>query len=238
MKTISLSVYNRPDALFKMLESLRRNNCEGYTLIISLEPSSVSERVLDTIYKMTPCPIQLNRHYNRIGLSLNTFLAPALTFAAGSDFNVYLEDDLILSPDALDLSNWYYNEQISDRQDSSVGLVLWRSEKSAWPDEVSQSCVSSKGQGGHGNGFACTRYQWETYWRKEWFSYGTEGPGHQWDLSTDERLRELGKHVLSPLYPRSVQQNIKGTSGKEGSINPLVTVPIYDGPAVKQFKIV
>lgn len=226
MKTISLSAYNRPHALSRMLESLKRNNTDGWRIFVSMDHSLAC---LDLITEIDWIGVNVSCAQSRLGLSLNTFLAPSLAFSSGSDFNLYLEDDLILSPDALDLCNWYERESSDD---PGVGMVLWRN-NIATKDQC--SLVDGLGQGGHGNGFVCTKNQWESFWRKEWFGYGSEGPGRQWDLHTDVRLRELGLHVMSPIYPRSVQQKIDGTHGKSSDENPLMNVPIYDGPPVKEF---
>ncbi len=235
MKTISLPVYNRPEALKRMLESWRKNNTDGWMLFVSSDchhgesEKGVKESRALIVEMASVLPTYLSEYMTPLGLTLNTFLAPSLAFAAGSDFNLYLEDDLILSPDALDLCNWYYDwHGASD----VVGLKLWRDCKV--DNHIS---VSKQSQGGHGNGFCCSRGEWENFWRKEWFGYGTEGPGKQFDIHTDNRLRELGLHILSPLYPRSVQQRTDGTHGKANDDNPLMSVEIYQGPPVKEFKL-
>lgn len=236
MKTISLPIYNRPDALKRMLETLKANNTEGWTLVVSQDGYNV--KCQEQVNQIDWMDVSYFDALNGLGLTLNTFLAPSLAFAAGSDFNLYLEDDLLLSPDALDLCNWYAEyvaERTSDFYDSrNVGLTFWR----AYGETDYPELASPTGQGGHGNGFACTRYQWETFWRKEWFGYGAEGPGQQWDIHTDNRLRELGKTVLSPLYPRSKQQKVDGTHGKSTDVNPLFDVPIYEGERVKEWRVV
>lgn len=238
MKTISLPIYNRPHALKRMLETLKVNNTEGWELVVC-DDGDLTANVELIRNASRWISVRFQPNTNKLGLTLNTFLAPALAFAAGSDFNLYLEDDLILSPDALDLCSWYAlrrTEGAGYYNDKEVGLVLWRSRINQVGKDV--DVVSPKGQGGHGNGFACTRHQWETFWRKEWFGYGAEGPGQQWDIHTDNRLRELGKTVLSPLYPRSKQQKVDGTHGKSIDVNPLSDVPIYEGERVKEWRVV
>lgn len=105
MKTVTLPVYNRPDRLREMLEALKANRTDGYTLFVAAEPGC--PEVVDIVKKIDFMPVVLRVNKRRLGLQANIPLAMRWAMSEGSQFNVYLEDDVILSRDAFDLVEWF-----------------------------------------------------------------------------------------------------------------------------------
>lgn len=105
MKTISLPVYRRPDRVRRLLETLRANKPEGYTLFVSAEPGF--PEVLDAVRSVDFMPVKLSVNRERLGLNGNIKNALVMAMDAGSEFNVALEDDIVLSPDAIRLAGWF-----------------------------------------------------------------------------------------------------------------------------------
>jgi len=112
MKTITLVAYNRLRYLSRTLESLRHNLLEGYTLFIGVEPED--EDVAAYCRQIDWIPTEVVINPERYGVAWNPYHTINRAIKAGSQFNVALEDDLYLSPDALQLANWY-NERHAGR---------------------------------------------------------------------------------------------------------------------------
>jgi len=105
-KTVTLVAFKRPEYTAKVLESLKANNLEGYTLIMSLEPGhEETRRVCETVDFM---PHEVIVQTQNLGVNWHNKTIYDYVFRIGSELNVALEDDTPLSPDALDLANWYF----------------------------------------------------------------------------------------------------------------------------------
>lgn len=110
MKTITFPVGYRPNYLIEFLDSLAKQNLEGWDIFCSVEKSPECIKVLENY------PLKINILHkpqssgmvSHAGARLNMYNALKSAFEAGSDFNFHLEDDFLLSPDAVDLANWYY----------------------------------------------------------------------------------------------------------------------------------
>lgn len=111
MKTITLVAYKRPGYTEDSLLFL--SNCRGLEqfnrldLFIDPGDDAVAEVCRSWIARM---PIQTEVHVNeeRLGVAGNPYRAYSTVFdQLGSDFNVAIEDDALLSPDALELALWF-----------------------------------------------------------------------------------------------------------------------------------
>jgi len=109
---------------------LASQGIDGYEIICSAEnhPRCIS------ILEEHKLPITILRKENSSGVRShsgardNMYNVLSNAFKAGSDFNVHLEDDFLLSPDAIDLANWYYeNFKNSPLAYMSYGLFNWGS---------------------------------------------------------------------------------------------------------------
>lgn len=112
-KTISLTVSNRPQYLKRFLTSLAQ--CKGigdYRLVIGLEPSCSESRALVEAIDFVETEIVYNPML--LGVKENPFRLLEHVFAL-SDFNVYLEEDVLVSSDILLLANWYAKHECRDR---------------------------------------------------------------------------------------------------------------------------
>ena len=114
MKVITLPVATRPHYLKQMLNSLRDNNLDGWTLYVNAEPN---QEVIDVIKAIDFIEVSLVINTERLGVRKNPFNVLNRAFENGAEFVLHLEDDLILSPDAVDLANWYYDEYSDNPMD-------------------------------------------------------------------------------------------------------------------------
>ena len=107
-KSITVTAWNRPVLLKAMLESLITNNLHGWTIYLSIEPSSGASEIVNICRSI----LANQRHeimVNDVVLGIHTNPHKVIThaFAAGSTLNLHLEEDLLLSPDTTALASWY-----------------------------------------------------------------------------------------------------------------------------------
>jgi hypothetical protein len=96
-------------ALFKtMLESLIGNALGGWAIYVSIEPTPAAVDIVDISRS-----ILANQRYEIVvndavlGIQANPHRALTRAFAAGSELNLYLEEDFVISPDTTALASWY-----------------------------------------------------------------------------------------------------------------------------------
>jgi len=131
MKTITFPVGYRPGYLKQFLSFLaHQESLSDYKIICSAEKCPPCIEVLETC----GLPITILHKPNSTGVRShggardNMFNVLNYAFANGSTFNVHLEDDFVLSPDALNLTDWYYNTYKNDPlKFMSYGLFNWGS---------------------------------------------------------------------------------------------------------------
>ncbi len=110
-RSITVTAMSRPHLFRQMLESLVRNDLEGWSLVIRVEPSARSHdfvAIAEELLGGIDYDLQVNAEVR--GITLNPFFAMEEAFAAGSKLNLYLEEDLLVSPDATALARWYLRE--------------------------------------------------------------------------------------------------------------------------------
>ncbi len=105
MKTVTLPVYKRADYLERTLDALKANRTEGYTLYVSVDPGS--EEVAESVRSIDFIPTKILWHKERLGLNENIRTALFAAMDDGSEFNIAIEDDVTLTPDAIDLAEWF-----------------------------------------------------------------------------------------------------------------------------------
>lgn len=123
MKTISISLYNRPTYTKTVLDSLLQ--CEGieeYDIFIRAEP----EDSLNTakVIRLAEEFDHPNKHFTinkkRLGCSVNIFFCMNEVFLnTNSNFNIHIEDDIVPSKDCLRFFEWS-SSYFQNNQDIAV----------------------------------------------------------------------------------------------------------------------
>lgn len=105
MKTLTISAYNRPDYLARVLEALCR--CDGvgeYSISVILDPCDKTEELAEIVR------CRGLRHTvpgSHLGCGGAILYSMELGFAdPGSDYHIHLEDDTVPSPDCLRWFEW------------------------------------------------------------------------------------------------------------------------------------
>jgi len=206
MKTLSMTAYNRPDYLKDTLEDLAKNNITDWHFFISVDPSNKLEeikQVLDKDYGFVSKTITINEQ--RKNHRLNQFSAIETAFNAGSTFNCHMDDDLHISPDAIELAN-YYERTFRDKPltFNSYGLFNYDSN----PNEPSK--LLSRVGSFTGLGWNCFRENFESVFRPNWFHdelalklFGSYG----WDWAVAAWCKQ---NNLSEIFPAFSRTNHRG----------------------------
>jgi hypothetical protein len=223
MKTITLVAYNRLHYLEQTIECLKKNNLDGYTLFLGVEPED--EAVIAYCRSLDFMPINLTINPETLGVAWNPKATISRAFDAGSQFNVALEDDLLLSPDALDLANWFFGIPNSDF--FSINLCNYRSD-SAFPAEVDETDHFIP------LGWAASQTVWRTEIEPSWMC-----DSRGWDFSLNKILEDRKDRKL--LQPRLARSNHNGRDGgkhctAEFHDRVFQNLPISDG-SVRNYKL-
>jgi len=106
--SITITAMNRPHLFRAMLESLVANDLTEWRVVIRVEPgehAAAFAPIAAELLAGVPYDLKVNDEVQ--GIALNPFLAVETAFEAGSKLNLYLEEDLLVSPDATALALWY-----------------------------------------------------------------------------------------------------------------------------------
>lgn len=202
MKTISLACYNRTEYLKQVISSLKNQvvDLRDYTLVVSIDCDKdgminrdVATLINDIDFIRTD--VYLNRR--KLGINGNTFNAIQRAHNM-SEHNLYIEDDTPLSPDALNLYDWYTRQNHKGIA-SMILCNLWGK-----PDNVNEVQITDKFCGW---GFATTRAQFEKYFKPVWFP-----KTGCWDNSSAKHIRELKGKSMVPNVSRSTNIGVTGTN--------------------------
>lgn len=207
MKIITLPVATRPHYLKQMLNTLKQNNLDGWKLYVNAEPN---KDVIDVINEIDFIETSLIVNSERLGVRHNPFNVLDRAFEDGAEFVFHIEDDLILSPDALDLANWYY-DTFKDNPTTHInyGMFTYESDPDR-PEDINVIVDKFVGLGW------CTfSDNWYNYFQPNWFNdeinkvvWGPNTWGWDWSIAAIAKTQHLTS--LQPLCGRS---NHIGRSG-------------------------
>lgn len=200
MKTISLTTNDRPHYLRQCLDCLAA--CEGVEDWVLCVVSEPNYDCIEMIRGISFMRVNHFRNQVQMGVNPNTYLAVEHAFRIGSGYNVYLEDDVLLSRDALTLAEQHrcaiFPELLAFRR---------RKEDLAQPQLV---CRSAE-EGLLGCGFAMWTKDWPRV-RSHWFEVNPpEHKGETWDLALGAALEAAGTLIWRPMVNRSRHIGVTGT---------------------------
>lgn len=219
MKTISIPVNDRPHLLAKCLASIRAcPTWREWRIVFSCEPPvrEVTEQQLVT----TP-NAHVSRNSTKLGCWSNTFLACELAYSLDSEFNLYVEDDIVISDDTLSMCDQFIALK-------KPGVIVLR-RPFALEDQSKPSVINRCQSGLFGDGFAYPRHLWPKI-RSAWFN---SGDGHaMWDWAVERGISWMDQ--WRPFIPRAQNIGFYGTHAAGGT-DPNRHSPCYSGPPVTQF---
>tara|TARA_R110000824_G_scaffold25322_5_gene88246 strand:+ start:160 stop:900 length:741 start_codon:yes stop_codon:yes gene_type:complete len=204
MKTISITAYDRPQYFVRLLETLVKNNLDGWHIVVGLEPSPQKSEQLRLIEKYIP-QAEVIHNEIKLGVSGNPFSLLTYVFEElNSEINIYLEEDLIISPDVCQLAEWY-----NKLEDGSMCLCLCnigKIEVDDINDNGPHSCMfyanpemthSASGVGFSALGLLIKSNQWKCF-SDNWHN-NTSG----WDWSIVNYVKLERRKILMPYKTRA-----------------------------------
>ena len=198
MKTITLPVCNRASYLKEVIESIKQNNLTGYKLYIGAEPGY--NDVIDLCKSIDFIEKTIVINDAKLGVRKNPYLTLKRAFDDGSVFNFHIEDDIVFSPDAVSLMNWYYdNFKNNPTAFGYYGLFNYNSNDS---DESSLIKVNKF----TGYGWGVFKENWDDLFNKWWFDDSLclkKYKAYGWDWAVTTAMEEFGYFGLIPSYSRS-----------------------------------
>lgn len=202
MKTITFPVGYRPVYLKQFLDSLSKQPISDYTIICSAENSPECLDVLE--HWGNPITILRKPHSSgrksHVGARDNMYNVLSTAFKMGSDFNVHLEDDFILSPDAIDLANWYYNcYKDTPMTYMCYGLFNWSSAGNDYAGLTEAPAF-------HGLGWCAFKENWYTCYDKCWYDDNLArkyANAYGWDWAVEAYFKEYKCKTILPLISRT-----------------------------------
>ena len=194
-KTITMTCMNRPDYTKEVLQSLKNQNksLDDYKLYINIDTGNCKEVVdicndidfIETdikIFKLKE--VRVNHRVNN-----NTHDVITRAFYNKSDFNLYIEDDIVLSPDALDLMDWYIEQDLTDIATLCLCNIIDKEINENLLCKVRHCCLW---------GFVISKVQFYQYYKPAWLK------GYSWDTSIARYIRTFpGIYNMMPMFSRS-----------------------------------
>lgn len=213
MNTITMICYKRPGYMKQALDALAKNDFTGYDGVhIFAEPVGSLEMYNLLHGYSLPVPIHIHHNPVRLGTDLNGFTALCYVFdQLGADFNVHIEEDVVVSPDALKMA---LNYAALPNKHSVMCLCL-HNHGGAKPDGNNVRDLAYA-DGFSPYGWAATRYNWKHWLKPHWFSnrWAAEGGGYGWDWSVNYAVSKTHEAcVMVPIVSRA------NTVGEFGGVN-------------------
>ena len=188
-----MTAANRAHYLQHVLVSLANNdNLDKFKLLFGLEPISFEvEKVCNDVNFMA---VSVNKNTSIYGVRKNPYETLKAAFDSGAKYVLYLEDDVELSNDAVDLALWYFDKSTEEGfSDKYLCLNLYNHESLGAGDPA--AVIASEKFSALGMGI--TKEQWEKYFQPLWF---TDPRG--WDFCFSDAISK-GLKVIQPEVSRS-----------------------------------
>lgn len=188
-KAICFTSYNRPNYLRKMLASLPKHD---FDLICYQEPQTATAE-LRNIFNQYKVKTTWNKE--KLGVRKNPFELLNNSF---KEYNkiVYLEDDIVLSPDVVKMAEWYF-DNIQDTY--CLNLIGGRC---GWGVILNENNPNKliKTNNFNSLGFALTKKQWDDNFKPFWF-VDNNPPYVGWDWAI--LFANQNNKTMQPVMPRA-----------------------------------
>lgn len=206
-RAITITGWRRPQLFFGLLKSLAANPLRGWDILIQLEPSEFVDDYRAAAGKLSGVSVSITVNQERLGIRNNPHSLLCRAFGEGADVLLYLEEDLLLAPDATTLALWYAENHRPEWMCLSL-LSGGCGSKGFIADRAHPETLFA-GKSFNSLGFAVRRDEWERHFCPVWLSdlpiYTCEGrEAHGWDWSVYLHLiMTQGLFALQPAAARA-----------------------------------
>jgi glycosyltransferase involved in cell wall biosynthesis len=221
-KSVTIAAYNRPDNLRMLIDSLRNQTTEWdeWSVFVRVDAGGeLFDQVVETTQQIDFAPYRVFWPAQNEGVNNNTYWLMHHVFEnLDADYNLYLEDDLLLSPDVLALANWYIeNEQKLLAVDgiADIGALCLCKLQSKFSDENLSNNAASLffSRAFVGWGFLMGQRQWHQYGKPSWHnSRALLGRDGMWDNAVAQYIRQCDTKVYN-LFPALSRVTNTGREG-------------------------
>jgi len=199
MKTITVLAYNRPDYLRQCLEALQQ--CRGigaYRVLVSIDGGGGGAGKQCAHLAVDYKDVELAARHSNQGIDWHNYgCFSALMQYEDIDFNIAVEDDCLLTPDALELADWFYLSPDRDfYQFCSLGDPMYRQ----GPFDKRELMDLHESQSIYTGAWCFTKQQWQRI-SARWNQPLKTQVG--WDWSLSYTLHQNGWRSLYPLVSRA-----------------------------------
>jgi hypothetical protein len=241
--SVTITGMDRPDLFRQALQTLSSNDLDGWRIHIRIEPTERSRQFVEIAAATLPAgSYRLDVNRERLGIRRNPRAVIDDAFAGGSLFNLHVEEDLLLAPDATAMARWFESHHRPHWLCLSLlaGPCGWPGMLSnpGFPDSLLEMRVFNS------IGFAFRKAEWLEYIRPAWEDPTT--PAHHpaspgqwrthwgWDWSVYGSLLAKPKlRTVQPILARATHNGPVGTySTAEFHDRAFTGLPLHDGQAV------
>ena len=215
MTTITIAAYNRPEYLRTVLQSLLvalvASGEFGYgaKIVIGIDHGGDRGLEVQAVALQFVARVMLQSGYlepevivwpEHLGVSEHPRRLLQYVFTElRSQFNTHLEDDTVLSPDALNLAAWYQRSAYVTYASGHVDKVVCMSLHSRSTDYSNPAIIRFRPDFGVW-GWCCSYISWWLWFSHYWNSNRTGMLGYDWSAS--HMLHKYGLWALEPALSR------------------------------------
>lgn len=218
LRTITITAYRRPHLLEAMLRTLVANDVHGWRILLAIEPSPFADENMRVAAKVLHgLDHEATINEVRLGIKENPFRLIERAFTGGSALNLCLEEDLLLSPDAVELSLWY---DVHHRPEwLCLNLIAGGCASSGLLSNPDYPDLLFAGHTFNSLGFAVRREEWERCMRGAWMDEPARvvqfdgAPTGGWDWSVFTML--MNNPHLRTVQPVLARATHNGRVGGE-----------------------
>jgi hypothetical protein len=229
-----------------MLETLLANDLAGWRIVIQIDPSPVADdiaQIANSLLHAHDREVVVNPVH--LGVRENPFRLLERVFHDGSALNLYVEEDLLLAPDATRLALWYEAHHRPDWL--CLNLIAGGCASSGLLSNADYPSLLFKGMTFNSLGFAVRREEWQRLMAPKWMKErqdivkydGLPTGGWDWQIYA-LMLDDAHLRTIQPALARATHNGRLAGEFCPPWFHDLAFsgLPIYGGaPAVSEFHL-